>query len=429
VATDLRKVVEFLRQKSGPSDGQLLARFIAARDEDAFAQLVRRHGRMVLGVCRRVLRNAHDAEDAFQATFLILARKAGSVVQRESVGSWLYRVAYHAALDAAASCARRRSLETQVRNLPHPEVMPDELHDLRPLLDRELSLLPEKYRAAVVLCDLEGWTRREAARQLGIPEGTLSSRLMTAHKLLAKRLARGGLGLSAGGVAVVLAQEAATAAMPSELARTVAKTVMMLPAGSTPAIFLMMKGAFHMLFTSKWWPVAGAVVVALSLAAVGIGFKSGDAPGTAQAAPPEKPMSELEALRKENELLKLNLDIVLEKLKALEAELQTLRGSKGAATGSSDSSAPTSKPGQSSAPATTGSSPGGQTRPPAASSTPTPYGGYKPDTKLSGINEEIIRELEAALKELRDSKDKDVSKGAAEVIEKALKKLRDKPSK
>src|SRR5437763_852348 len=129
------------------SDGQLLDRFIARRDEAAFAELLRRHGPMVLGVCRRLLGHAQDAEDAFQATFMVLVRKARSVMPRELVGNWLYGVAYRVALEAQARAGRRRAREKQVEDMPHPTTpAADPTDDLRPVLDRELSRLPEKYR-------------------------------------------------------------------------------------------------------------------------------------------------------------------------------------------------------------------------------------------------------------------------------------------
>src|SRR5437588_7541541 len=144
------------------TDGELLECYVARRDEAAFGALVRRHGSMVLGVCRRVLGNVHDAEDAFQATFLVLVRKAGSVRPRDAVGNWLYGVAYRTALEARGKLARRRAKERQVVAIPQSEVKPDDLwRDLRPLLDRELSRLPDKYRLPVVLCDLEGRSRQE----------------------------------------------------------------------------------------------------------------------------------------------------------------------------------------------------------------------------------------------------------------------------
>jgi RNA polymerase sigma factor (sigma-70 family) len=226
----LSEALGLLRRAVAPSggaltDGQLLARFVAARDEAAFAALVRRHGPMVLGVCRRVLRHAQDAEDAFQAAFLVLARKAASVVRGEAVGSWLYRVAYRTAREAGAKSARRRARERQVEVMPHPEVGPEEARDWLPLLDHELRRLPEQYRAAVVLCDLEGRSRREAARQLWLPEGTLSCRLARARTLLARRLARHRLALSGAALTAALAE--ACAAVPPALVGSTAEAALL----------------------------------------------------------------------------------------------------------------------------------------------------------------------------------------------------------
>src|SRR6516164_5731398 len=166
MASGLPQVIERLRLVgSDLTDGELLARFAATRDEASFTALLRRHGPMVLGVCSRILGNSHDAEDAFQATFLVLARKAASVAPRERVGSWLYGVAYRAAAKLRAMNARRHRRETLVRELPETFVEPpDDLwREVRPLLDRELNLLPERYRTAVILCDLQGQTGKEAA--------------------------------------------------------------------------------------------------------------------------------------------------------------------------------------------------------------------------------------------------------------------------
>ena len=159
-----------LQACGGMTDGQLLECFLVRRDEAAFEALLRRHGPMVLGVCRRVLRNRHDAEDAFQATFLIFVRKAGAIRQRESVAGWLHRAAFRAALEVQE--LRRRSREKQVNPMPEPEdpAARDVWSDLRPLLDSELDRLPDKYRDAVVLCDLKGKTRKEAPGELGIPD-------------------------------------------------------------------------------------------------------------------------------------------------------------------------------------------------------------------------------------------------------------------
>src|SRR5262249_31539329 len=157
------------------TDRQLLEDFLARRDPAAFAALVRRHERMVLGVCQRVLNNVHDAEDAFQATFLILVRKARSIAKREAVGSWLYGVAHRVALRARADAARRRKHERQAREcVTERHARDDTGHDTRPILDDEINRLPEKYRQPIVLCYFEGKTYEEAARLLGWPAGTVS---------------------------------------------------------------------------------------------------------------------------------------------------------------------------------------------------------------------------------------------------------------
>jgi RNA polymerase sigma factor (sigma-70 family) len=241
IVRHLRRVA-LLQDGGGLTDGQLLECFLTRHDEAAFEALVRRHGAMVLGVCRRVLRNTHDAEDAFQTTFLVLVRKARSIDQRELVGNWLYGVAYRAALEAKA--ARRRVRERQVNVLPEPEAVAeaDAWRELRPVLDSELDRLPDKYRVPVVLCDLEGRTRRDVARQLGIPVGTLSGRLTTARRLLARRLARHGLALSGGALVAVLSQEAAPACSPA-LVHVTVQSAARLAAGQAPAGLISVKVA------------------------------------------------------------------------------------------------------------------------------------------------------------------------------------------
>ncbi len=205
------------------SDGQLLDRFIARRDEPAFEALVLRHSPMVWGVCRRVLRNHHDAEDAFQATFLVLARKASSVLPREMVANWLYGVACQTALKARTVTARRHAREKQVMEMPEPEaVVHAERDELIPLLDQELSRLPDKYRMPIVLCDLEGKTHRDAAFQLGWPIGTLSGRLSRARGLLRKsRPERRGLILPAGSLAAILSDRASAYVSAAVVSSTV----------------------------------------------------------------------------------------------------------------------------------------------------------------------------------------------------------------
>jgi RNA polymerase sigma factor (sigma-70 family) len=204
---------------TGLTDGQLLACFLEERDEAAFAGLMRRHGPMVWGVCRRMLSNHHDAEDAFQAAFLVLVRKAASIAPREKVANWLYGVAYQTALKARATAARRRARERQVMAMPEPEVTAPDCPDLLPLLDQELSRLPDKYRVPIVLCDLQGKTHKEAARQLGWPDGTLSGRLSRARTLLARRLAQRGLALSSAALTALLMANSVSAGVPLAVAR------------------------------------------------------------------------------------------------------------------------------------------------------------------------------------------------------------------
>lgn len=195
------------------TDGDLLARFALGRDGDALAALVERHAPMVWGVCARTLRNPHDAQDAFQATFLVLVQKAATVKPREMVANWLYGVARQTAVRLRSANARRGWRELQANAMPEPVLPESPDVDLLSLLDQELARLPERHRALIVLCDLEGLTRKEAARQLGCPEGTVASGLVRARELLAKRLNRYGLVVS-GGTLAALSQPVASADVP-----------------------------------------------------------------------------------------------------------------------------------------------------------------------------------------------------------------------
>ena len=198
------------------SDSKLLEAFVKRRDEAAFAALIDLHGPMVFGVCRRILKDHHDAEEAFQATFLIFSHKAASIMQRHQIGSWLYCVAYRTALRAQRLKKRRQLREIQDTDAPEPMANSTaEWSDIAPLLDHELNSLPEKYRVPVVLCDLEGRSHKEVAQELGCPEGTLSSRLMRARNLLAQRLSRQGVVMSVGAMTILITQHAASAAVPT----------------------------------------------------------------------------------------------------------------------------------------------------------------------------------------------------------------------
>jgi RNA polymerase sigma factor (sigma-70 family) len=345
MATNLNKVLNHIHHLLAPpggdqTDGELLARFVAKRDEASFAALVRRHGPMVLALCRRMLRHDQDAEDCFQATFMVLARKA-TTVKREAVSSWLYAVAYRTSLEARAVNTRRRTREKQVHDMPHPEVWPPEVQDWRPWLDQELNRLPEKYRAVIAACDLEGRSRRQAARQLGISEGTLSSRLARGRRLLAKRLVPYGLSLSGATLAAVLCEAAASAQVSAALVSTTTKAAILVAAGElttvSAASAVLMKGVLKSMFLTKLKLMVSAVMIVTVLGASGLVYRAaGQSASPLDKQGDGKPKSELERLRHENELLKLNLEVVLEKVRAQEAELRTLKGQSGQAAFSPD---------------------------------------------------------------------------------------------
>jgi RNA polymerase sigma factor (sigma-70 family) len=283
--------VSLLRPAVGElSDGQLLERFLAGREEAAFALLLRRHGPMVLGVCRRVLRQEQDAEDAFQATFLVLARRAASVEPRERIGPWLYGVAYRTALKARSQAARRREVERAAAR-PAGAVNGEEPDDLRALLDRHLNGLPDRFRTPLILCDLQGRPRPEVARQLGLPEGTLSSRLARGRALLGRRLRRHGIVLGVGGVAA-LAGEAAAA--PAALTAATTAGALSVAAGQTagvPAHVLILTEGVLKAMTINKLKVAAAVLLSLAVLGMGVGVLSrpalADKPAVAPAEPPK----------------------------------------------------------------------------------------------------------------------------------------------
>src|SRR5438270_12777427 len=217
----------------GVTDEELLTRFVRSRAGDALAALVRRHAPMVWGVCGRLL-NRHDAEDAFQATFLVLLRKAADV-PRQAVANWLYGVARRTAVRVRATAAKRGRREAQVVNMPEPTVAEVRDTDGHSVLDEELSRLPDHYRGVIVLCALEGMTRKEAARQLAIPEGSVASRLARARAMLAKRLTRRGVVFSGGSVAAVLSAMSASGSAPPALVASTIKAVTLVAAGQAAA--------------------------------------------------------------------------------------------------------------------------------------------------------------------------------------------------
>ncbi len=219
------------------ADGVLVERFRKDADEAAFEVLVWRHGPMVLSLCARMLGNVQDAEDAFQATFLTLARKAGSISKRESVGSWLYKVAYRIALRAKKKTSRQatnesRTIEVTATSEPAAE---SASQALRPLLDEAVKGLPETYRLVIVLHYLEGKSSGQIARELNCPIGTVTSRLAPARELLRREVARRGLTLSAALVSAALAQGKASSAVPPILALHTVELVKLLAAGKGAA--------------------------------------------------------------------------------------------------------------------------------------------------------------------------------------------------
>jgi RNA polymerase sigma factor (sigma-70 family) len=221
-------LLPYLRRVAGSTsagDVELLRRFLAHRDEAAFAALVRRHGPLVFGVCQRVLRNRQDAEDAFQATFLVLACKAGTVGAPERLANWLYGVAYRTALHARGRRVRREIKERQAVTAVRPPAEPA-WADVREVLDDEVHLLPPRYREPFVLCYLQGKSSDEAAALLGCARGTVFSRLAWARERLRGRLARRGLALSAAAIATLLAENVAAAAMPAGVASATARAAL-----------------------------------------------------------------------------------------------------------------------------------------------------------------------------------------------------------
>ena len=239
---DRSPVLRYLHQvvrparTGGLADAQLLERFVDHQDEAAFEILVRRHGAMVLGVCRRVLRHAQDAEDAFQATFLVLVHKARSIGRRQAVGSWLYRVAYRVALRAKIKADRRRTRPLGAEEVPAADWTPDLVWaDFRRVLDEEVARLPEKYRTPFVLCYLHGKTNAEAAEELGWPKGTVLSRLAWARNRLRARLTRRGLALSAGALGAGLTSTRAEAVVSADLVDATVEAVRVAASGGATA--------------------------------------------------------------------------------------------------------------------------------------------------------------------------------------------------
>jgi RNA polymerase sigma factor (sigma-70 family) len=292
----LREVLRHLRKLCAAAperdlgDGELLERFLARGEEAAFSLLVQRHGPMVLDVCRRVLGDRHAAEDAFQATFLVLVRRPGSIRRRGALGSWLFGVAQRVARHERAREAARRGRERRAAERPRAAT-PDEpaWQELRGLLDEEIGSLPESYRAPVVLCYLEGKSYGQAARALGWSKSSLASRLSRARELLRGRLSRRGVGLSAAALTAALSERAPAAAVParltlstvSEASRCAARKAV---AGGAPTSRAVALGEGHLNTTAGLKRKALFFLLALGLAVAGAGLAGHEAPG--EKAPP-----------------------------------------------------------------------------------------------------------------------------------------------
>jgi RNA polymerase sigma factor (sigma-70 family) len=260
------------------TDEQLLERFVSCQDESAFDAVVQRHGPMVLGVCRHLLTDAHDVEDSFQATFLVLVSKAASIRTRTLLANWLYRVAYRVALRARANAARRRARETQGVEMAAAEPDAEGIEpELRPILYEELNRLPDKYRVPIVLCYLQGKTNEEAARHLAWPVGTVKGRLTRARELLRSRLTRRGLVLSAGALTTVLSPMTAPAAVPSALLESTVRAAMLVAAGQAAAGIVsshaaaLSRGVLQTMFRTRL-TIACAVLLGVGVIGVGTGF-------------------------------------------------------------------------------------------------------------------------------------------------------------
>ncbi len=275
------------REAGELTDGELLGRFSHDRDEAAFATLVQRHGPLVLGVCRRVLHDPNDADDAFQATFLVLARKAGSVRQPDRLANWLFGVALRVARKARAEAARRRARQQQVTDMPVAEPGREaEWEDLRHVLDEEVERLPEKFRLPILLCHLQGKTREEAARQLGWSPGAVKGMLERGRERLRSRLARRGVALSAGTLASLLSESALSAGVSAALRDSTVKAAMLFAAGKAMAAgsaAALAEGVLQAMWMSRLKALV-ALVVALGVGGAGAGvFALGSRPTEPEA--------------------------------------------------------------------------------------------------------------------------------------------------
>lgn len=268
---------QWLGTAATPADeGQLLERFVRLRDEEAFAELVARHGPLVLGLCRRLLGNVQDAEDVFQAAFFVLARKAATIRKPESLSCWLHGVAYRLALRVRAEGERRRLHERKAVPVSQSEDVDLSWREVRALLDEELQRLPEKLRMPLVLCYLEGLTQDEASLRLGWSRSTLKRRLEAGRERLRLRLTRRDVTLGAGLFAVALTESTTRGAVSTALRSATVRasmqflTVESAAVAATPAA-LLAKGAMQYMLTTKL-KLGAMLILVLSWAVTAAGL-------------------------------------------------------------------------------------------------------------------------------------------------------------
>jgi RNA polymerase sigma factor (sigma-70 family) len=341
----LHRLLDRLRRAAaGPGDGlsdaELLRRFVRRRDEAAFELLVWRHGPLVLGVCRRVLRDPHAADDAFQATFLALARKAGGIARGGAVAPWLCRVAFRVALRARAAAAKRPARELP-DDLPAPEDGGPAERDWQPILDEEVNRLPERYRRPVVLCHLQGHTLAEAARQLGCPRGTVAVRLSRARQRLRVRLARRGVAPAAALSGARACEGAVSATLVRAAVRGAPGFALGTAAGAlSPSVRNLTEGVLRAMLLSKIKLVAG-VLMTVALAGAGAAWVAhraeagtapagvaartatppADAPPAPRGAPDRRAGDERAAADRRREELTKQLDRATDQLALTQAQV------------------------------------------------------------------------------------------------------------
>src|SRR5262245_23811070 len=286
-------VLTRLRHEAAPrhaaerSDAQLLQDYRHANDQSAFTTLVKRHGPMVLGVCRRLLHDPHDAEDAFQAVFLVLARSAGSIRKGEALSSWLHGVCYRVAMRAKRDAARRRKHEGRAQPRANPAGWESAWRELQVVLDEEVEQLAPVYRAAFVLCCLDGLSIQAAAKRLGVNENTLFSRLARARKQLRERLAGRGISLSAV-LAALAVSGVGRAAVPAALARTAVQASWLgavdAVTGFSAKALLLAEGVTRTMIPNKY-KLASVLLLTLCALGTGLGVLARPAPADKEPLP------------------------------------------------------------------------------------------------------------------------------------------------